>query len=163
MSSVHWFLYVYTSVQIPSLVLGPFGCGKTRTLKECIKLLCLHFPETRILICTHTNSAADLYVQGMHEEWASKWCSSLCDSDHAGRVRGGGWGVSGEGGGCGMSYWQGSVQGNLRGGYTLPKALLNCIKCTLCSISALQPRRDRPLLLLFILSCPSLCLTFGVC
>ena len=59
-------------VQIPSLVLGPFGCGKTRTLKECIKLLCLHFPETRILICTHTNSAADLYVQGMHEEWASE-------------------------------------------------------------------------------------------
>ena len=62
----------YFCIQIPSLVLGPFGCGKTRTLKECIKLLCLHFPETRILICTHTNSAADLYVQGMHEEWASE-------------------------------------------------------------------------------------------
>ena len=59
-------------VQIPSLVLGPFGCGKTRTLKECVKLLCLHFSETRILICTHTNSAADLYVLGMHEEWASE-------------------------------------------------------------------------------------------
>ena len=58
--------------QVPSLVLGPFGCGKTRTLSECIKLLTLYVPEARILVCTHSNSAADLYVEAMSKEWRSE-------------------------------------------------------------------------------------------
>ena len=59
--------------QIPSLVLGPFGCGKTRTLSECVKLLALFAPEMHVLICTHSNSAANLYVEGLHMEWNSEW------------------------------------------------------------------------------------------
>eukprot|EP00731_Ephydatia_muelleri_P025024 Em0017g107a len=55
--------------KVPSLVLGPFGCGKTRTLSECIKLLTLYVPEARILVCAHSNSAADLYVENMSREW----------------------------------------------------------------------------------------------
>ncbi len=61
---------------MPSLVLGPFGCGKTRTLNECIKLLASHVTEARILICTHSNSAANLYVESLHREWNGMcgWC-----------------------------------------------------------------------------------------
>ena len=58
--------------QIPSLVLGPFGCGKTRTLSECVKLLALFAPEMHILICTHSNGAANLYVERLHMEWNSE-------------------------------------------------------------------------------------------
>lgn len=58
-------------LQIPSLVLGPFGCGKTRTLSECIALLTVHMPTTRLLVCTHSNSAADIYVENLDAKWAS--------------------------------------------------------------------------------------------
>ncbi|KAK3747583.1 hypothetical protein QZH41_015812, partial [Actinostola sp. cb2023] len=51
----------------PLLIFGPFGTGKTRTIAEAVKELCrLHSgnPEEdlRILICTHSNSAADHYI-----------------------------------------------------------------------------------------------------
>ena len=59
----------YPSLQIPSLVLGPFGCGKTRTLSECIKLLALWVQDARILICTPDYGAANLYVEGLNREW----------------------------------------------------------------------------------------------
>ncbi|XP_011406766.2 PREDICTED: probable helicase with zinc finger domain [Amphimedon queenslandica] len=54
---------------IPTLVLGPFGCGKTRTMQECISVLSRYIPEVHILICTHTNSAADIYVESIHSDW----------------------------------------------------------------------------------------------
>jgi hypothetical protein len=57
--------------QIPSLVLGPFGCGKTRTLRECIMLLSL-VAGPPILICTHSNSAANIYVQELSREYAKR-------------------------------------------------------------------------------------------
>jgi len=38
-----------------------------------VKLLGLFAPEKHILICTHTNSAADLYVEELHAEWKSEW------------------------------------------------------------------------------------------
>jgi hypothetical protein len=57
--------------KIPSLVLGPFGCGKTRTLRECIMLLSL-LKDTTLLICTHSNSAADIYVQELHREYTKR-------------------------------------------------------------------------------------------
>ncbi len=51
----------------PVLVLGPFGSGKTRTLATCILELmeCMELGEAdhRILICTHSNSAADHYIE----------------------------------------------------------------------------------------------------
>ena len=57
---------------VPSLVLGPFGCGKTRTLFECVKLLMLYTDSTHLLVCTHSNSAADLYVEYLHKQWTSE-------------------------------------------------------------------------------------------
>lgn len=46
----------------PILIIGPFGTGKTYTLAQAIKQLLLQ-PEAKILICTHSNSAADLYIK----------------------------------------------------------------------------------------------------
>ncbi|XP_070580150.1 probable helicase with zinc finger domain [Ptychodera flava] len=46
----------------PILVIGPFGTGKTFTIAQATKLI-LQQPNTRILICTHSNSAADLYIK----------------------------------------------------------------------------------------------------
>ncbi len=66
------------SVQVPSLVLGPFGCGKTRTLNECIRLLASHVTEARVLICTLSNSAANLYVESIHKEWMGEEGLFVC-------------------------------------------------------------------------------------
>ena len=38
-----------------------------------MKLLALFAPEMHILICTHSNNAANLYVEGLHMEWNSEW------------------------------------------------------------------------------------------
>lgn len=52
----------------PILLIGPFGTGKTFTLASSINQLLLQ-PETRILICTHSNSAADLYIKDYLHPW----------------------------------------------------------------------------------------------
>nr|XP_054606610.1 helicase with zinc finger domain 2 isoform X3 [Nothobranchius furzeri] len=46
----------------PLLIYGPFGTGKTFTLATAARALCER-PQNRVLICTHTNSSADLYVR----------------------------------------------------------------------------------------------------
>ncbi|XP_007440213.2 helicase with zinc finger domain 2 [Python bivittatus] len=46
----------------PLLIYGPFGTGKTFTLAKAT-LEIIKKPQTRVLICTHTNSAADIYVR----------------------------------------------------------------------------------------------------
>ncbi|KAG9474614.1 hypothetical protein GDO78_004747 [Eleutherodactylus coqui] len=46
----------------PLLIYGPFGTGKTSTLAHAA-LQVIRQPHTRVLICTHNNSAADLYIQ----------------------------------------------------------------------------------------------------
>ncbi|NWU96098.1 HELZ2 Helicase, partial [Upupa epops] len=46
----------------PLLIYGPFGTGKTFTLAMAA-LEILRQPNTRVLICTHTNSAADIYIR----------------------------------------------------------------------------------------------------
>ncbi|KAM4588239.1 3'-5' exoribonuclease HELZ2-like [Odontesthes bonariensis] len=46
----------------PLLIYGPFGTGKTLTLATAARELCQH-PLNKVLICTHTNSSADLYVR----------------------------------------------------------------------------------------------------
>ncbi|XP_066992775.2 probable helicase with zinc finger domain isoform X2 [Anabrus simplex] len=46
----------------PILIIGPFGTGKTYTLAQAIKQLLIQ-PDTRVLVCTHSNSAADLYIK----------------------------------------------------------------------------------------------------
>lgn len=46
----------------PVLVVGPFGTGKTFTLAKAMLEVVKQMPESRVLVCTHSNSAADLYV-----------------------------------------------------------------------------------------------------
>ncbi|XP_016522614.1 helicase with zinc finger domain 2 isoform X2 [Poecilia formosa] len=46
----------------PLLIYGPFGTGKTFTIATAAIELCRH-PQNKILICTHTNSSADLYIR----------------------------------------------------------------------------------------------------
>ncbi|XP_037940519.1 probable helicase with zinc finger domain [Teleopsis dalmanni] len=62
---------ITTSLDIklpPILLIGPFGTGKTYTLAQAIKQL-LTQPEAKILICTHSNSAADLYIKEYLHPW----------------------------------------------------------------------------------------------
>ncbi|XP_069544395.1 3'-5' exoribonuclease HELZ2, partial [Brachyistius frenatus] len=46
----------------PLLIYGPFGTGKTLTLATAAREL-IRQPHNKVLICTHTNSSADLYVR----------------------------------------------------------------------------------------------------
>lgn len=55
----------------PILLIGPFGTGKTFTLASSIQQLLLQ-SDTRILICTHSNSAADLYIKDYLHPWVEE-------------------------------------------------------------------------------------------
>ncbi|XP_068606668.1 probable helicase with zinc finger domain [Brachionichthys hirsutus] len=46
----------------PVLIIGPYGTGKTFTLAQAVKHILRH-DHSRVLICTHSNSAADLYIK----------------------------------------------------------------------------------------------------
>lgn len=46
----------------PVLVVGPFGTGKTFTLAQALLEVIRRVPDSRVLVCTHSNSAADLYI-----------------------------------------------------------------------------------------------------
>lgn len=52
----------------PLLIYGPFGTGKTRTLAKMAQAL-VQQPHNKILICTHTNSSADLYIKAHFHEY----------------------------------------------------------------------------------------------
>ncbi|XP_076263700.1 helicase with zinc finger [Rhynchophorus ferrugineus] len=52
----------------PILVIGPFGTGKTFTLAQAIRNL-IKDSGNRILLCTHSNSAADLYIKDYLDKW----------------------------------------------------------------------------------------------
>ena len=47
----------------PTIICGPFGCGKTKTLYVAAKLISRSFYRARILIVTKTNSSANLYIE----------------------------------------------------------------------------------------------------
>ncbi|KAA0718780.1 Zinc finger domain 2 [Triplophysa tibetana] len=51
-----------SKVAAPLLIYGPFGTGKTHCLASAAIQLALQ-PKTKVLICTYTNSSADLYVR----------------------------------------------------------------------------------------------------
>ncbi|XP_067948006.1 probable helicase with zinc finger domain [Watersipora subatra] len=56
----------------PVLLIGPFGTGKTLTLAATLLHLIENI-ENRILVCTHSNSAADLYIkEHIHSYLATK-------------------------------------------------------------------------------------------
>ncbi|KAJ8039291.1 Helicase with zinc finger domain 2 [Holothuria leucospilota] len=46
----------------PTLIIGPFGTGKTQTMAKTIIKLLDQTPDNKILVCTHSNSAADWLV-----------------------------------------------------------------------------------------------------
>ncbi|XP_029166349.1 probable helicase with zinc finger domain [Nylanderia fulva] len=52
----------------PVLLLGPFGTGKTFTIAHVLRMLVKN-PDNRILLCTHSNSAADLYIKEFFHVW----------------------------------------------------------------------------------------------
>ncbi|XP_014771741.1 probable helicase with zinc finger domain [Octopus bimaculoides] len=54
----------------PLLLLGPYGTGKTFTLAQAAKLA-LQKKGTRIMICTHSNSAADLYIKEFFDPYVT--------------------------------------------------------------------------------------------
>ena len=57
--------------KIPTLISGPFGCGKTETLVAATKFLVTSYPDVRILIVTRNHSCADIYIEKLN---------SLCHS-----------------------------------------------------------------------------------
>lgn len=55
----------------PVLLLGPFGTGKTFTIAHMLRML-VQNTNNRILLCTHSNSAADLYIKEFFHIWYNK-------------------------------------------------------------------------------------------
>ncbi|NXH15578.1 HELZ2 Helicase, partial [Bucco capensis] len=61
-----------SSRQVPPLLIyGPFGTGKTFTLAMATMEI-LRQPNTRVLICTHTNSAADIYIREYFHQYVTR-------------------------------------------------------------------------------------------
>ncbi|XP_069727596.1 3'-5' exoribonuclease HELZ2 [Phaenicophaeus curvirostris] len=61
-----------SSRQVPPLLIyGPFGTGKTFTLAMAT-IEILRQPNSRVLICTHTNSAADIYIREYFHNYVTK-------------------------------------------------------------------------------------------
>ena len=48
---------------LPVIVNGPFGTGKTHLLAEAVRLIIRRTATSRVLICTQSNHAADLYIE----------------------------------------------------------------------------------------------------
>ncbi|XP_061076582.1 helicase with zinc finger domain 2 [Conger conger] len=58
----------------PLLIYGPFGTGKTFTLATAVKELVQQL-GTKVLICAHTNSSADLYVKDYFHQYTISGCT----------------------------------------------------------------------------------------
>ena len=58
----------------PTIICGPFGCGKTRTLAIAARLIALNFHGAKVLVVTKNNSCADLFI---HLLSASRWFDSI--------------------------------------------------------------------------------------
>lgn len=53
----------------PILLLGPYGTGKTFTIAQALLIMLMENPRNKVLLCTQSNSAADLYVKEFFDEW----------------------------------------------------------------------------------------------
>ena len=53
----------------PILLLGPFGTGKTSTIAQALRIMLLDDLDSKIILCTQSNSAADLYVKEFFDVW----------------------------------------------------------------------------------------------
>ncbi|XP_058800615.1 probable helicase with zinc finger domain [Phymastichus coffea] len=58
-----------TEILPPVLLLGPFGTGKTSTIAQALRILLVNDLKSRVILCTHSNSAADLYVKEFFDLW----------------------------------------------------------------------------------------------
>ncbi|KAJ8039004.1 putative helicase with zinc finger domain [Holothuria leucospilota] len=56
----------------PTLIIGPFGTGKTHALAKIVMRLILTSRDSKILIATHTNSAADWYITEYLHDFLAK-------------------------------------------------------------------------------------------
>ena len=53
----------------PILIMGPYGTGKTSTIAQALKILLVNEPNSKVLLCTQSNSAADLYIKNFFDIW----------------------------------------------------------------------------------------------
>lgn len=53
----------------PILLLGPYGTGKTFTIAQALLIMLMDNPRNKVLLCTQSNSAADLYVKEFFDYW----------------------------------------------------------------------------------------------
>eukprot|EP00057_Strongylocentrotus_purpuratus_P026536 XP_011681010.1 PREDICTED: uncharacterized protein LOC579093 [Strongylocentrotus purpuratus] len=65
-----------TTYSGPTMILGPFGTGKTHTLAKAIQRTLTERKDAKFLICTHSNSAADLYIR----DYLHKFCEENPDT-----------------------------------------------------------------------------------
>ena len=56
----------------PILLLGPFGTGKTFTLYHACVSILSESENNKVLICTHSNSAANIHLSYLHEKLREK-------------------------------------------------------------------------------------------
>ena len=61
----------------PLVVFGPFGTGKTFTLNQAVRRMVVNH-NNRVLICAHSNSAADLHVELLDEYLKEKHGIAAC-------------------------------------------------------------------------------------
>ena len=56
----------------PILLIGPFGTGKTFTLSLACAAILSQSESNKVLICTHSNSAADIHLEHLHAKKKEK-------------------------------------------------------------------------------------------
>ena len=56
---------------LPTIICGPFGCGKTKTLSVAAKLIAQTYYRSRVLIATKTHSCANIYIELLGEYFDS--------------------------------------------------------------------------------------------
>ena len=73
----------------PTLICGPFGCGKTRTLAIAARLVTLNYHGSRVLIVTRNNSCANLCIEEICKENEFDSLSSYRDklAHNPGKIR----------------------------------------------------------------------------
>ena len=53
----------------PTLICGPFGCGKSKTIAVAAQLISMSKYKTRVLIVTKTNSCANMYIEILEQHF----------------------------------------------------------------------------------------------